>query len=351
MTTPSPPGPDDSALAKAEQHAESASPEPADAPVTPCPLRDRWALEVLVLGTDDKGVSGVAVRLERSPDSVSSDVTGVTGLVRFDGLQPGSYQVCLPELDAAAWRPGAAEALPEDKARSSGDHSWSAPEPPSDPKTSWTIELGDCLASVAFDLGFAQDTIWTFGGNAGLRKVRTTGYDLQSGDILQIPPKRVKKIAAQVKNRYPIRLVDVPERLKVRFVRFNMKPKSGEPYLLHVETAEGSPRPDKQGTTDGGGFLEEPIPPNAISANVLLGKKPHIEEHTFRLGAMNPGTEIGGMQRRLLSLGYLDEVQSPGIIDEPTRMALQRLQSDYKLNVTGEWDGPTKGKIEELFLS
>jgi len=338
-------------LGQAAEAAAAAPATPASEVVQPCPLRERWAIEVRVEGNDKRPVAAVAVRLAKGAQSILGALTGADGLVRFDGLPAGSYTITLPELDAEAWRALAVEALAPDKAKSSGDADWGAPPSDGEGPGSWTIAPGDCLASVAFATGFAKDTVWNYGANSELASRRSSGYDLEQGDVLHIPKKRQKTIQGQTGNRYPVQLVDVPERLKIRFVRVNLKPKENEPYLLEVTAADGSPLPARQGSTDGAGFLDEPIPPNAAEARVLLGRKPGQIEYLFRLGEMNPPTEWGGVQRRLINLGYLDDEVTTGEPDEPTKQALLRLQSDYDLQATGELDAPTKAKIQELFLS
>jgi hypothetical protein len=222
---------------------------------------------------------------------------------------------------------------------------------PQQPAKARRIEPGDCLAKIAFELGYAKDTIWNFGPNEALKTTRKNKYILQPGDILQIPPRRPKQIAAQVAKCYTLRLTDVPEILRVRFVTFSLKPRANSPYLLHIESASGSIIPDRKGSTDGAGFLIESIPPDAISAEVWFGTGQFREIYQIDLGQVNPLDSTAGIQSRLRNLSYLDNCVATGKLDELTIAALKRFQSDNQLPATGQPDAATRAKLEEVFLS
>ena len=63
-----------------------------------------WIEVVLV---DDAGdpVPGEAVEIEMADGSKASGTTDDKGLVRVDGLEPGSCKVSFPRLDKDAWEP------------------------------------------------------------------------------------------------------------------------------------------------------------------------------------------------------------------------------------------------------
>lgn len=336
-------------LDRSDQTAASASPGSAESPVQPCQATaKRYAVEVRVEGVDGKPVSGIQVRLERSESEIADQLSGSYSNVRFDGLQPGSYSLTLPALDAEAWNRISEQ--PVERPASDGDLVWASPSKPAQSPSARTIAAGDCLAKVAYELGYAQDTIWNFGSNESLRNLRKNRYILEAGDVLQIPPRRLKRIPASTGNLYVVQLVDVPEILKIRFVTFSLGPRANVDYLLHIESASGAPVPDRKGTTNSDGFLIESIPPDAIRAEVWFGTGKLREVYPVDLGRVDPLDSIGGLQGRLRNLSYLAEFR-PGELDENTREALRRFQADNRLDVTGEPDAATRAKLEEIFLS
>ena len=101
--------------------------------------------------------------------------------------------------------------------------------------------------------------------------------------------------------------------------------------------------------TNGDGVVEQQIPKGASSARIEL--KEHGLSFRLRLtqGLADADTLIG-VQRRLQNLSYYDG-ELHGELDEPTVASLRMFQREQSLEVTGEPDGPTKGKLTELFGS
>ncbi len=338
-----------SPLARSEDAAVSApESEPGNA-VLPCQKAERFAIEVVVEGQDHRPVRGVPIRLSRSEREVCDDLSSPAGGVRYDGLERRAYFLTCPSLDIDAWQLVREEPLPG--ASSSGDLIWGVPPALEDPRP-YRVEPGDCVAKIAFELGYAQNTIWDFGPNESLRSKRRSKFILQPGDTLQIPPKRLKQIEVQAGKRYLLRLADIPEILRVRFVTFSLRARANAPYLFHVETASGTVIPDRKGSTDGEGLLSEFIPPDAIHAEVWFGTGQFRETYPIDLGRACPLDSTVGVQNRLHNLSYLDSANCvPGELDEFTVAALRRFQADNQLLVTGEPDKATIAKLEGVHLS
>lgn len=322
---------------------------PAD-PVQACSLLKRHAIEALVLGEDDAPVIGITLRLVKGPGQSYEETTGPDGLVRFDGLVPGSYSIQLPDHDRDAWKSLRVEALDGGAQESSGDLEWSSERQPDPLPPSHVAEQGDCLSILAFRWGLAPETVWNYSGNTQLRSARKSMHILAPGDEIAIPEKRVSKIDASVDNRYVLRLIGVPEILRVRFVTPGFDPRAGVPYLLQIETEDGSIVPDRKGKTASDGFLREPIPPNAVKGEIWLGQGLDIEKYTIRLGYIDPLSTVRGVQARLNNLGcHCGE--EDGVLDDRTRDALRLFQTRMGLPVTGEPDAATKSKLEDLHRS
>jgi hypothetical protein len=103
------------------------------------------------------------------------------------------------------------------------------------------------------------------------------------------------------------------------------------------------------GTTDGSGLLEQEIPKAASSARIEL--KEHGLAFRLRLTTgLQDAEELTGVQRRLQNLAYYGGPLH-GELDEATVASLKTFQREHDLQVTGEPDGPTKGKLGERFGS
>jgi hypothetical protein len=179
---------------------------------------------------------------------------------------------------------------------------------------------------------------------------RKSRHILLPGDVVVIPEKRRKAIPASTGRRYVLQMVAVPEILRIRFLTYTQRPRAGVPYLLQLTAADGEPVPDRQGQTDGEGYLTESIPPNAIAGEVWLGKGVDMEEIPIRLGYVNPIEDLHGLQARLNALNYVcgDE---DGTFGERTREALRMFQFEHQLPATGERDPVTLERLEAMFLS
>lgn len=321
--------------------------------VQPCPLEKRYAIEVVVEGVDGRPVEGIAIELRKSPQEASGQVSGNGDRnARFDGLEAGSYTLTLPELDQDAWKELRIESLPGDLAKSQGDLGWGAPSTAgSEDAGDYEVQMGDCLSNIAFQKGFAPDTIWQDGGNAELRAQRKSLHILLPADQLTIPKKRRRDISIAAGQRAILQLVAVPEILRMRFLTYTQKPRAGVEYLLQITRADGEPVADRKGQTDADGFLEEPIPPNAISGEVWLGTGVNREEIPIQLGHVNPIDDVRGTQSRLMDLNYLTDEDEAGELGEKTRAALKTFQFEHALPITGERDDATLAKLEAMFLS
>lgn len=100
--------------ADASFDATPVGPEPqpcapaGDAPATARPATS-W-IEIMLIGEDDRPVVGERYRVELSDGSAIEGRIGPSGVVRVEGIEPGSYAVSFPRLDASAWEPVAGAA-------------------------------------------------------------------------------------------------------------------------------------------------------------------------------------------------------------------------------------------------
>lgn len=200
------------------------------------------------------------------------------------------------------------------------------------------VSLGDSIPSLAKENGFFPDTIWNHPNNAGLRAKRKSPNQLNPGDEVFIPELRRGTESRGTDGTHKFKRKGVPAKLVVQLKKLG-EPRKGESYVLVVEGTT------YKGSLDGDGKLEQFIPPNAKSGQLILsGGK---EVMPIRIGDMNPIDVTSGVQQRLNNLGHFCGNEE-GDLDDQTVGALKEFQQKYGLTVTGEVDGATKAKLQEL---
>ncbi|HEX9982744.1 MAG TPA: peptidoglycan-binding domain-containing protein [Thermoanaerobaculia bacterium] len=194
--------------------------------------------------------------------------------------------------------------------------------------TYYTVQEGDCIASIAFAHDFFPDTIWNADENSELRAVRPSGNVLLPGDVVVIPDKTAKAVGCATGQRHVFRRKGVPEQFRLRLLDEGT-PRAGVEYVFAVDGHELA------GKTDDDGKIEQWIPPGAQEATLVVDG----EEYAFQLGRLAPAVDDGGVIARLTNLGYL-------AIDEPSpeelQTAVRAFQRAAALEVTGVVDDATR---------
>jgi hypothetical protein len=203
--------------------------------------------------------------------------------------------------------------------------------------TDYEIQQGDCLASIARHSGLLWETIWNRPENSDLRTLRVDPNILFPGDILFIPDKDPQPVSGSTDARHSFRLKLAPASFHVRLLDQDV-PRANLPYRLVLEGSVLT------GATDGDGGIDVTIPPDTASGTLWVGDDTDPYELDF--GHLDPIDEISGVQDRLLNLGFGCAAVT-GELDDPTRDALRDFQDKYNLDVTGEPDDATRGKLVE----
>jgi hypothetical protein len=326
----------------AHQAADESGPE--------CPLQQKHVIEVLVVGEDDKPLSGIGVELRNTDDKVLRAKTDQSGVVRYTGLEPSNYQVSLWELDKEAWQVASTEPLAQATTKSQAQAAWTSPPANNTTTISHTIEQGECIAKISDHYGFFPQTVWDFAANAMLKELRKDMYILAPGDNVVIPTKRVNALNVSAGKRIVLKRKGVPEKLRIRFLDYDDSPRKGISYLLSVKTADGDVLPDLKAETDDKGFVDQFIPPDAVFAKIVLSEGQRQEIHEFDLGYVNPMDSVSGVKARLNNLGYACGAED-GELGEKTIAAIKAFQRNRKLTESGEVDKPTKQALLDLALS
>jgi hypothetical protein len=198
---------------------------------------------------------------------------------------------------------------------------------------------GDSVNGIADQYGFFWETLWNHADNGRLKTARRDPNVLLPGDEVIVPAKQTKEEAGGTEQRHRFRRRGTPARLVMQLFREG-EPRANEPYTIVIDGEWG------QGTTDGEGTIDVPIPPAACRAELLLGPRGRQTKYQIALGGLDPSDSVTGVQGRLRNLGY-DVGEIDGEVGAKTRAALCAFQAEHGLPETGEVDEETCRKLKD----
>jgi len=204
----------------------------------------------------------------------------------------------------------------------------------------YTVKSGDCIANIAFRYGMFPGTLWDDAKNRALREKRKDPNVLLPGDVVYLRAKELKEVSGGTEERHRFRRRGVPERLRLQFSHADGTPRAGERYVLNIDGSLIS------STTDGDGYVNQPIPPKAREAVLLLGEDQ--EEFVFELGDLDPVEEISGVQGRLENLGFYDG-PIDGTLTAETIQAITAFQASKGIAATGEINKQTQDALRDAY--
>lgn len=200
------------------------------------------------------------------------------------------------------------------------------------------ISQGQSIPSVAKDNGFFWETLWNHPENASLKEKRKNPNVLLEGDEVFVPEKELKEVTKPTEAKHKFKRKGDPLKFRLQLLMMG-KPRKNEDYVLVIDGKQ------IQGKTDGEGKLEATIPGNATGGTIKLrGGK---EEYPVRIGHLDPIDTVSGVKQRLNNLGFTCGSEDDEL-DADTKAALQKFQTKYSLNVSGEPDDATKSKLADL---
>jgi Putative peptidoglycan binding domain/LysM domain len=202
----------------------------------------------------------------------------------------------------------------------------------------YRVKKGECVSSIAFELGFLPKTIWNDPSNFQLKQKRKDPNILFPGDELNIPEKEIAEYSRPTDNLHQFRVAGTSTICRLQ-VFDGEQPRANQKYTLVVEGRRFS------GVTDWQGKLEHPIRPDAQKGSLTIG--PDQMSYDLQFGYLDPVTEVSGLQGRLNNLGYYSG-EMTGEMNEDTRIALRAFQCRFQLQETGELDAVTIAKLEGI---
>jgi N-acetylmuramoyl-L-alanine amidase len=196
---------------------------------------------------------------------------------------------------------------------------------------------GECLESIAAKAGHSPEYLWNHPDNAEIKSTRKNPNVLLPGDRVAVPPIRAGSSSVPTAQCHRFRRKGVPSRLRVQVMNAS-KPRADEPYRLVIDGKT------LEGTTDGEGWVDIPLPPTAERGELVVGAEPmSTQTILLNLGGMDPVAEPIGIQKRLRNLGFACE--ESGQLDDQTRAAIAEFQTQVELEATGEPDDAFQDRL------
>lgn len=207
----------------------------------------------------------------------------------------------------------------------------------------YIIQQGDSTASVAYAHGFYWRTVWIDPRNAGLRRSRHHPNVLRPGDVLFVPEKQPKEVAAATEQRHRFRRKGVPEKLRLRLLNESNEPRADVAYTLDIDGRL------LHGRTDSEGRLEHGLPPDARQGRLIIRPDGGREEEEYALavGYLDPRDDMSGVRARLMNMGYLTEDGANGEGDSGLERAIRRFQRDHGMRPTGVLDDELRRMLHD----
>lgn len=208
------------------------------------------------------------------------------------------------------------------------------------------VVQGERLPTIARKEGFRRwQTVWDFGGNAGLKDQRGDAHILFPGDQVAIPSK-LSRVAEVPSGKAEYVVLSAPEVLRTRFA--DVAAMDGEPVLFRATPDAGSEAFEGELAEDG--TMEIELPPDTTKVVVELfcgdGDQPFVT-HELAMGELDPADEATGIQARLANLGYY-RGKIDGDVGEVTHAAIARFRREYGLSPSNAVDDDLVQALEWL---
>lgn len=200
--------------------------------------------------------------------------------------------------------------------------------------THYTVQQGDCISSIAAKFGLPFGKIWNAGENATLKQQRNDPNVLFPGDVVVVPDKVLAEEDRPTDALHRFKKKGQPTRIKLRLL-LDFQARGGVKYQLDVGGRSFT------GTTDGDGYLDQEIPPDAATGTLVVTEGTVCDVFQLSLGAMDPIDTDDGVKKRLANLGY--------DTDGDLASAVKAFQTKENMDANGTVDDALRAKLKEVF--
>jgi len=194
------------------------------------------------------------------------------------------------------------------------------------------VRQGECLETIAAQHGWLAQALWDQPENETLKQQRKDMHCLLPGDAVIVPTRRPRDEPVQTDGVGKFQLkVELPK-LRVRLLN-DTEPRKGEAYRLEYDDGQVL-----EGSTNGDGWVEQPLPVRVRKAVLVL--KDGAERYELAVGGLDPADTPSGAQGRMSNLGYYFG-KVDGEMGPMLQAALKRFQRAKGLEASGEIDEAT----------
>ncbi len=295
--------------------------------ITPSQMRsmlEKATLDIHVVDLNGVAQDGLTFEITKPDGDVDRGVLDNEGRAKVKSAVPGVFVVRFPDLDGADWDGDGALELPDVVERGKA--------------SSYTIQQGDRLPSIALDHGFFRwQTVWEFNGCQG------NPFVLRPDATVSIP-SRLGRVAEVEGGQAEYVVQWAPEILRVRFA----DAAGDDPVTFRATPDKGDDMFEGELSEDG--LMEVELPPGTKVVDVELfagdGEEPFVS-YRLDVGHLDPCKDVPGVQGRLANLGYSDGGIT-GEIDDATRSAIVQFRRDYGLPLSDEIDDDLRDALRWL---
>lgn len=187
---------------------------------------------------------------------------------------------------------------------------------------------GEWLALIASRYGVSPNKVWEHPENAALRQRKRTPNILHPGDHIYIPERTLASVSATTEARHRFRTRTTPTYLRIMIQDPAGHPYAQKRYRLQFDTEV------LEGDTDRDGWISVVLPDGSSRGRLQVWVRDNNDFPPLRwqvwVGALNPRSEITGVQARLRNLGF-DVGPTDGVIGPRTRKAIRQFRLRHRL--------------------
>jgi N-acetylmuramoyl-L-alanine amidase len=209
--------------------------------------------------------------------------------------------------------------------------------------TTYTVNQGDCLSSIAYHYGLASwEVIYDDPNNADFRALRPDPNLIYPGDQVYIPDIKPRSESVPTDQQHVFVASFPPTYLNVRIKDQDDQPVTGAQYEMKLDAITLT------GATDDDGWIRSKIPAWSELGTLKVWPNPDDPDTTIEwqvgLGHLDPIETVSGIKERLTNLGYnCGEIND--VEDDTYTAALMQFQTDYNLKVDGIVGPQTRGAL------